>query len=75
MWRNLWQQHTGKCAGTAAGLFFGIVYLIVGFWDMLFLALLVFVGFQVGKRIDRGEPGPNFSRILDWLNNRWRMFR
>ncbi|WP_058303720.1 DUF2273 domain-containing protein [Gorillibacterium timonense] len=75
MWRELWEKHSGKLIGTASGLILGIVYLIAGFWDMLIFAFLVFIGYYVGRKLDRREPLFEREELLQWLTERWRMFR
>lgn len=50
MWKELWQQYWKRIIGAGIGLFFGFIYLIFGFWDMLFVALLVAAGYWYGKQ-------------------------
>lgn len=50
-----WNQHRGKMLGTLFGLLLGVLYLWVGFWRMLVVALLVMVGFYLGKKVDEKE--------------------
>lgn len=75
MWRELWAEHKGKLIGLGFGLLHGFLYLIVGFWDMLFFGLLLLIGYGVGKRIDSGQPIVNWEPLLNWLNERWRPFK
>ncbi|MEO3944395.1 DUF2273 domain-containing protein [Gorillibacterium sp. CAU 1737] len=75
MWRELWERHSGKLIGSACGLVLGIVYLIAGFWDMLIFAFLVYIGYYVGRKLDRREPLFEREELLQWLTERWRMFR
>lgn len=49
--------------GTGLGLFFGFIYLIAGFWKMLFFALLVGIGFAIGYQFDRKE------NLKEWLDD------
>ncbi len=72
MWKSLWDAYGGRACGIAAGLFFGIIYLISGFWDMLFVALLVGIGFWFGKARDE-QRGPllPWDRLTDWMTDRW----
>jgi len=61
-------------------VFFGIIYLIAGFWDMLFFALLVWIGYYAGKMKDeRSWPAIPWDRLGErlgeWLGDRWRRFR
>lgn len=50
MWKELWNQYWKRIIGAGAGLFFGIIYLAFGFWDMLFLGLLIGAGYWYGKQ-------------------------
>jgi len=76
MWRELLTKYGGRVFGVAAGLFFGIVYLFAGFWDMLFFALLVWIGYYVGRMKDEGGgPAIPWDRLVSWLNGRWRWFK
>lgn len=61
MWELL-RDHKGKCLGVLAGLFFGIIYLIVGFWDTLVLIILVSTGYAIGSKLDQKE---DLRDILD----------
>ncbi|GIP41763.1 hypothetical protein J45TS6_02220 [Paenibacillus sp. J45TS6] len=75
-WKEIWESHRGRIIGIAGGLFFGIVYLMFGFWDMLFFALVVFIGYTLGRRRDEKLP-----LVLPWrnwmgyLSERWRPFK
>ncbi|CAM3292235.1 MULTISPECIES: DUF2273 domain-containing protein [Saccharibacillus] len=75
-WSEIWTVYGGRLAWTAAGLFFGLLYLAVGFWHMLVVALLTLLGYGIGSRKDR-RAGP----LLPWgelrarLMERWRPFR
>jgi uncharacterized membrane protein len=52
----------GKVLGVAAGLFFGLLYLIVGFWDTLVIIVLVATGYYIGRKFDQKE---DLRDILD----------
>ena len=75
MWNELWERHRGKSVGIAGGIFLGIIYLISGFWDMLFFLLLILIGYYIGRKIDRGETWEEVSRLIRWLTERWNPFR
>jgi len=75
MWNELWEKHRGKCIGAACGIFFGLVYLFFGFWDMLIFAFIVFIGYYLGNKLDRGERPLGIEELWRWLTERWRMFR
>lgn len=74
MWKELWDHHKATIVCIAGGIFFGILYLISGFWDMLFVLLLILIGYYIGRKIDRGEPWTEFSQIYRWLTDRWNPF-
>lgn len=75
MWNELWEHHRGKCLGAAAGIFLGLLYLIVGLWDALIFAFIVFIGYYMGKKLDQGERLLDVEDVRRWLSERWRMFR
>ncbi|MBO9609044.1 MAG: DUF2273 domain-containing protein [Paenibacillaceae bacterium] len=76
MWNELWERHRGKTIGVAGGILFGLLYLIVGFWDMLIFAFIVFIGYHIGRKLDRKESLLEDAEQL-WrrLSEKWRMFR
>ncbi|NDI34224.1 DUF2273 domain-containing protein [Chengkuizengella sediminis] len=63
MWKDLWERHPGKLIGPIIGVFFGIIYLIVGFWDTLMFVLIVFIGFYIGRKVDLKERSEIFTKI------------
>ncbi|WP_027085056.1 DUF2273 domain-containing protein [Cohnella panacarvi] len=72
MWKYAWENYGGRISGVAAGLLFGIIYLFAGFWDMLFCALIVGIGFWAGKQKDEGKgPILPWERLTEWLTDRW----
>jgi uncharacterized membrane protein len=76
MWKQLWQTHSGRIIGVAAGLFFGFIYLFAGFWDMLFFMLLVGTGYWIGRWKD--IPAKNqlsWREWYEWLYDRWRWLK
>ncbi|KQY87664.1 MULTISPECIES: DUF2273 domain-containing protein [Paenibacillus] len=76
LWREIWDSHRGRVLGIAFGIFFGFLYVWIGFWDMLFFALLVFIGYTLGRRSDSklGSFIP-WREWGQWLGDRWRMFK
>lgn len=52
----------GETTGVAAGLFFGIIYLLVGFWDTLVFVVFVSTGYYIGRKLDHKE---DLREILD----------
>lgn len=76
MWREVWTTYGGRIAGLITALFLGLLYLIVGFWDMLFVGLLLWAGYAIGKAKDeRRGPLLPWQRMLGWLTERWRPFK
>ena len=76
MWREIWNTYWKRLVGVAAGLLAGIVYLVFGFWDMLFVALLVLVGYWFGKQKELSDgPIIPWQRIWNELLERFRPFR
>ena len=61
IWELLW-EHKGKLMGVLAGLFFGIIYLLAGFWDTLVFVVLVGTGYYIGRKLDHKE---DLREILD----------
>jgi uncharacterized membrane protein len=75
MWNEIWEQHRGKLIGAIIGVFFGILYLIVGFWDTLIFAFIVAVGYYIGSKVDKKEDIVPFQEIINYLSQKWKMFR
>jgi uncharacterized membrane protein len=61
---EVWPQHSGKILGVLFGFVFGILVIVFGFFNTLFVALCVIAGYIVGKRIDQKE---DIMEILDKL--------
>ncbi|MGG4453018.1 MULTISPECIES: DUF2273 domain-containing protein [Brevibacillus] len=62
MLRELMWEHKGKLMGVLAGFFFGIIYLLVGFWDTLVFVVIVGTGYYIGRKLDHKE---DLREILD----------
>lgn len=79
MWKSVWHALRGECGGRIGGVVFGffcgVLYLFVGFWDMLMFALIVYAGYSIGRGIDKGRLPPDVRPLWDWLNRRWRGFK
>ncbi len=45
-------EHRGKAIGVTLGLLASILFISFGFWRTLFIVLCIFVGYQVGKKLD-----------------------
>lgn len=48
---EFYNEHRGAVIGAASGFLAAVMILILGFWRVLFIALLTGVGYYIGKRI------------------------
>lgn len=64
LWREIWEQHSGKIVGATAGLLIGILIITFGFFRTLFVLLCIVAGYIIGKKIDEKE---DLMDILDKL--------
>ncbi|CAI6062579.1 hypothetical protein PAECIP112173_01848 [Paenibacillus sp. JJ-100] len=76
LWKEIWDSYKGRILGVAFGILLGFLYVWIGFWDMLFFALLVFIGYTFGRRSDAklGSFIP-WGELRQWLGDRWRLFK
>lgn len=58
----MFEKNKGKILGVGLGLFFGFIYLIAGFWKMIFFAFLVGLGFVIGYQFDHKE------NVREWID-------
>ncbi len=62
---ELWENHRGKILGIALGLLVGIGFVCFGFWKTVLLALCIWLGYFIGKKIDAKESIKSFlGRML-----------
>jgi len=61
---RIWTHHRGKALGSLFGLLLGLGIMLLGVFWALFIAALVFAGYQVGKRFDED----NEEELLDILD-------
>ncbi|MDT8901068.1 DUF2273 domain-containing protein [Anaeroselena agilis] len=61
---EIWQHHSGKVVGSTIGFALGVLIIIFGFFQTIFVLLCVTAGYIVGKRIDEKE---DIMDILDKL--------
>lgn len=52
----------GEANGDFCRTFFGIIYLLVGFWDTLVFVVFVGTGYYIGRKLDHKE---DLREILD----------
>lgn len=76
-WKEIWSLYYKRIIGILAGLFFGVVYLIFGFWDMCFVLLLIVAGYLIGKLKEEPESQHlfSFSSIIDYVRKLFRPYR
>jgi len=60
--RLIWHRHSGKITGLGCGLFLGLLILILGFFQTMFLLLCMGIGYIVGKKFDDNE---DLAEMLD----------
>jgi uncharacterized membrane protein len=59
---DIWENYRARFLCTVFGLFIGSMFLIVGFWQTLFLIICVLGGFFIGYKIDKKED------LVEWLD-------
>ena len=74
-WKELWSLYYKRIIGLLAGLFFGIIYLICGFWDMLFVLLLVTIGYFIGKTKEDNQSQFSLVIIVEYVRKLFRPYR
>lgn len=52
---NIFSKNQGKIIGSFIGLVLAVFILLIGFPRTLLIALFVFVGYYIGKKIDNKE--------------------
>ncbi|SMB94861.1 Small integral membrane protein [Desulfonispora thiosulfatigenes DSM 11270] len=55
-------HHKGKFFGILIGLLFSVLVISVGLLETIFIAVCIYIGFVVGKRVDQNE---SFYSIID----------
>jgi uncharacterized membrane protein len=49
---HLITEHRGKTIGVLLGLIASILFISFGFWRTIFIALFIFAGYSLGKKLD-----------------------
>ncbi len=49
---NLLNEHRGKTVGILLGFIASILFINFGFWRTIFIALFIFAGYAIGKKLD-----------------------
>ena len=52
---NFYKTHFGEINGALFGLLFAICTLVAGFFQTIFIALCVLIGYYIGKKISRDK--------------------
>lgn len=52
---NIFSKNQGKIIGAFIGLVLSVFILLIGFFRTLLIALFVFAGYYIGKKIDNKE--------------------
>jgi uncharacterized membrane protein len=58
------EKHRGKAIGILLGLLVALLWIIIGFWKMFFIAICILIGYFVGKRSDDGGSLGDFWRRM-----------
>jgi len=53
---NLAEKNPWRFVGILAGFLTGLLMILVGFWETLFILLVAIIGFFLGKSKDEGVP-------------------
>lgn len=64
LFQEIWRVHSGKITGVLIGFVLGLLILIIGFFQALFVLFCMVIGYFIGKRIDDKE---DLMEILDKL--------
>ncbi|AEV68662.1 DUF2273 domain-containing protein [Acetivibrio clariflavus] len=52
---NFYKRHYGEINGAAFGLIFALSTLFIGFFQTVFIALCVLIGYYIGKKISNDK--------------------
>ena len=52
---DLWKNYRGRLLGSIFGLFIGVMFLILGFLQTIFLLICITAGFFLGNKLDKKE--------------------
>jgi|GEM_PF-2232923 len=74
-WKDIWNVYYKRIIGVSAGLLFGLIYLICGFWDMCFVLLLVALGYFIGKGKEYNEEQFSLTTLIEYVRKLFRPYR
>jgi uncharacterized membrane protein len=55
IFEELMTHHRGKTFGIVLGLIFSILVITVGLLETIFIAVCIYIGYIIGKRLDDNE--------------------
>lgn len=50
---DLWKNYRGRLLGSLFGLFIGVMFLLLGFLQTIFLLICITAGFFLGNKLDK----------------------
>lgn len=59
---GLWNYHRGKTIGILIGFLFGLMVVVLGFFEAVFIFLCMMLGFFIGKKVDNNI---DFGELMD----------
>ena len=62
IFNDIWLNYRGRFLCTLTGFVIAALFLLLGFWQTLFLLLFVAGGFFIGYKIDKKED------LVEWLD-------
>jgi len=60
--KNWTKSNPYQVIGITAGFLIGLLVILIGFWKMLFILFMAFVGFLIGKKKDDGSGFSDFIK-------------
>ena len=65
IFNDLWENSRWRVIGVISGLVIGILFLLLGFFQTIFLLICVGLGFFIGNKLDKKEDLMDFlDRLL-----------
>lgn len=68
--RNLWDNHKNASLGVLLGLLFGVLTLIFGFWNIVFVVICASLGLFIGAKWDKGENV--MAKTYEYVKANWK---
>ena len=61
---EFYNLHSGEIIGAIIGTLFGIIVLLIGFWETVFIGICAFIGYYIGKKVSNNEILEILDKIL-----------